>query len=308
MNQMSVLQIIYYSTPFITLLIMAVVWFKKGRDPKDIDNIVPFYQIPNNISPVEAGVLVDNRIDDNDISAQIIYCIQQGYLNIEYSETYGYILTKTDKSGSLRKKDPSKVLIESLFDDDKEFIDVTDLSIEYASNATRFSDFVYSASQSLYEKGLYKNNPQDTISNYRFISVGLLASGFILLIISMNNNDLLKYIFPLFYSGLFVAIIAPKMSVRTEKGATMRNAVFGFKEYLSAAEKERVEFHNKPEKDTNTFTKLLPFAVALGLEGKWSNLIDRGGEGAKWKHIEPESDLSIFEQFNNMLKEDKNGR
>jgi uncharacterized membrane protein len=44
----------------------------------------------------------------------------------------------------------------------------------------------------------------------------------------------------------------------------------GFKLYLSVAEKDRMNFHNPPERTPELFEKFLPFALALGVEQAWS--------------------------------------
>lgn len=46
--------------------------------------------------------------------------------------------------------------------------------------------------------------------------------------------------------------------------------VLGLKEYLSVAEKDRIKFHNAPEKNPQHFEKLLPYAMVLGVEKKWA--------------------------------------
>ena len=44
----------------------------------------------------------------------------------------------------------------------------------------------------------------------------------------------------------------------------------GLKDYINVAEKDRIAFHNAPEKNPELFEKLLPFAMALGVEKKWA--------------------------------------
>ncbi len=44
----------------------------------------------------------------------------------------------------------------------------------------------------------------------------------------------------------------------------------GFGHYLSVAEKDRMNFHNPPERTPELFEKFLPYALALGVEQAWS--------------------------------------
>ena len=60
------------------------------------------------------------------------------------------------------------------------------------------------------------------------------------------------------------------MSKRTLKGVKARNYILGLKEYIKVAEKERIKFHNAPEKNPQTFEKFLPYAMVFGLEKEWA--------------------------------------
>lgn len=57
----------------------------------------------------------------------------------------------------------------------------------------------------------------------------------------------------------------------TAKGVEARDYIRGLKLYLEVAEKERLKFHNAPEKNPQQFEALLPYAVALGVEQEWSD-------------------------------------
>jgi uncharacterized membrane protein len=54
------------------------------------------------------------------------------------------------------------------------------------------------------------------------------------------------------------------------KGVLAREHIRGLKEYLMLAEKERIKFHNAPEKNPELFEKLLPMAMVLGVEREWA--------------------------------------
>lgn len=56
----------------------------------------------------------------------------------------------------------------------------------------------------------------------------------------------------------------------TDEGAKEWALVDGFKLYLSVAEKDRLNFSDAPEKTPERFNKLLPYAIALGVEKEWA--------------------------------------
>jgi len=56
----------------------------------------------------------------------------------------------------------------------------------------------------------------------------------------------------------------------TDTGAKQWAKVEGFKLYMSVVEKDRLNFSDAPDKTPERFNKLLPFAIALGVEKQWA--------------------------------------
>ncbi len=56
----------------------------------------------------------------------------------------------------------------------------------------------------------------------------------------------------------------------TDTGAKEWALVDGFKLYLKVVEKDRLAFSDAPEKTPERFNKLLPYAIALGVEKQWA--------------------------------------
>ncbi len=53
-------------------------------------------------------------------------------------------------------------------------------------------------------------------------------------------------------------------------GQKLRSEIKGFKMFLAASEKNRLNFTNPPEKTPELFSQYLPYAFALGVEQKWA--------------------------------------
>ena len=60
------------------------------------------------------------------------------------------------------------------------------------------------------------------------------------------------------------------MKAPTRLGRQILDHIEGFKKYLSVAEKDRMEFHNPPDRTPELFEKFLPYAIALDVENQWS--------------------------------------
>ncbi len=73
--------------------------------------------------------------------------------------------------------------------------------------------------------------------------------------------------FLLVLNGLFIYLLkAP-----TPFGRELMDKIEGFKLYLSTAEKHRLDIMHPPEMTPQIFEKYLPYAIALGVENKWSD-------------------------------------
>ncbi len=57
----------------------------------------------------------------------------------------------------------------------------------------------------------------------------------------------------------------------TRQGLDLVEQIKGFKLFLSVTEKDRMNFHNPPNRTPELFEKYLPYAVALGIENKWAD-------------------------------------
>ncbi len=73
----------------------------------------------------------------------------------------------------------------------------------------------------------------------------------------------------IFVSGLF-ALFHYLLKAPTPFGQKILDEIEGFKLYLSTAEQHRLNILHPPDKTPDLFEKLLPYAIALGVENQWS--------------------------------------
>jgi uncharacterized membrane protein len=109
--------------PIIVFLIEFCFWWKKGRDPKGRGTIIPQYEAPDNLTPIEVGTFLDYRVDNRDLSAEIINLAIQGYLKITQIEKKTLIFKSKDyllealKDEDDLENDFDQKLMEALFED-----------------------------------------------------------------------------------------------------------------------------------------------------------------------------------------------
>lgn len=240
--------------------------------------IVAQYEAPDHLSPGEIGHLSDNSSSMAEITATIIHLAVRGYLKIEQTQSKG-LLKKADYTFHRLKdskdlKDYEKQLLDMLLPIET---NQTKLSSIQASSAAPVIASVKGAfKENLNKKGYYITSsslPKKSFWNKR---AGFLF--FLVLLINLysltgsNNAPFSFVVFSLIFAivgALIGAAIAYTIRL-TESGYDEWAKVEGLKLYLTVAEKDRINFHESPEKTPEHFSALLPYAIALGVEKDWA--------------------------------------
>ncbi len=268
--------------PVLVFIFMFLFWRKKGRDPKGTGVIVAQYDVPEGLTPIEVGGIVKGKIKNEYISAEVIYLATQGYITIGYveSKTLG-VFTSKDYELTLLKdgtglSDFDRKILVGIFGEEM----VVGTTVALSSLKNKFykflPDVVSSALSSLSEKGYY-SYILSSFSKVLYISL-LIFGGSAILIASIyfgnpdvpNTTYIIVYVISLIVTVIIVAVFNSILSARSVKGVATYEYLLGLKEYLRIAEKDRLEFHNAPEKKPEIFEKLLPYAMIFGVEQLWA--------------------------------------
>jgi len=256
--------------PFITFFVMYYLWYVYGRDPKGKGVIIAQYDAPDGLMPCEVGTVIDEKVDSKDVSAEIINLAVNGYLKIIAIENkwgiFGskdYYLEKIKEGDVLQDFD--KKLMEGLFRSGSK-VRLSELSSNFIQDFDRVKGKIY---ESTVAKGYFLKNPDKERAKYA-------GAGMLVIILSIFGSMFLSDLFgaiglfSLIFSGIIIMIFSLIMPAKTQKGAVTKEYILGFKEYLRVAEKDRIDFHNAPEKNPERFEKLLPYAIVLGVEKEWA--------------------------------------
>lgn len=257
----------------LTLIFSLIYWYKYGRDDRRMRVIVPQYDAPEGLTPLESAGIVNERVTDKDISAEIIYLATKGYLKIRQLEK-GFM--SSDDYEIIKSKDFSDIsedfdrkILEGLFFLNKQTVKISELEKSLFSATVRLA--IASVMNTLVSKGYYKNlglNNSKEGKNLKYLSVfAFLAVSFCLIFL---REFVGQVFFGVAVSSVIYAIVAHFYPARPEKGVAAREYILGLKEYLRIAEKNRLEFHNAPNKKPEIFEKLLPYAMALGVADIWA--------------------------------------
>ena len=308
--------------PLLVLIIMWRLWLTKGRDPAGRGTIVAQYEPPDNLTPAEVGTIVDEKVHPKDTSSMIIDLAVRGYLKIRRIEKSGifgstdYELTKL-KAGDDLKNNFEKEFFEKLFTTKKhksglskvvevisgkaeavpdDVVKISELKNSFYKTLQEVNKQIY---KSTVTKGYFEKNPNTVRTVFAVI-------GIIVMFLSFPLAGIFGFlaVIALVLSGLIILLFGLKMPKKTVRGAEVYEQILGLKEYLSVAEKDRIEFHNAPEKSPERFEKLLPYAMVLGVEKAWATQFKdiytqqpswyQGGQGDVFSAIILTSALSDF--------------
>lgn len=260
--------------PVVVFVLLFLLWRKYGRDP-ELGTVVPQYEPPAGLSPVEIQFVKKGKIDFSALGAQIIEFANLGYLNIKkikieipfFSDKEDYVLERV--SGMDDTLDPKhKELMEQIFDGEP----VASLHKlkQSRSRLLKIQSALQKYNKSSDVLGVYKPKT-------RGLGALLAVAGAICLLVGLYFIFAAGSLYgglALGVSGAIAVIFAIIMPARTSEGAKMLSHILGFAEYIKVAEKDRIAFHDAPSKSPERFQKLLPFAMVLGLEKEWTKIFD----------------------------------
>lgn len=252
--------------PFLTLGVYIYLWSRFGREPKGKGVIVPHYEPPDKLSPLQMGTVIDGHVDNRDLSAQIIDFAVRGYIKITEQDSKEYILTRLKDSGSLGVEYERRML-EAIFTDKKKEVKLSDLKYVFYTTAVVLKKDVR---KDISDRGYllpspYKNIGKIGCAPWFVMTLVLIALAFTSF---FNAGDM--FIAWVFCSAVALFASFPLGRHFTAKGAEVREYIKGFKLFLSVTEQERLKFHNAPEKKPELFEKFLPYAMVLGVEREWA--------------------------------------
>jgi len=258
--------------PLVALVVMLVVWFRTGRDPRK-RVIASAFAPPTGMGPGEVGVLIDDRVDVRDVSAIVVGLAVAGHLRIEEigdddpgrtsrATPLDYRFVRcTDSARALSPAE--QTVLDAIFDEDRTERTLSSLETDFYRHLPAVKSRLYG---DLIEKGYYPHNPERTRSFYRNLG-GLGIAGGVAIAFSLASVYLGAAVAA---SGLVVLAFSPIMPRKTQRGVRVLEEILGLARYIRLAEVDRIEFHDTPEKNPQTFERLLPYAIALNLTRIWT--------------------------------------
>lgn len=242
---------------FSILLILTyyIFIYLKIRNPIN-ETIIPLFEPPNNLSPGQLRFINKMNYDDKVFTSEILDMAVNGYLKIEY---------KNDLYTLIKNKEPEKdshhyqTWIRLFPNNEPLHLNKNKLNVDKINWAIeKLKSELYSKFQKKYFAPFNE-----------YLSIGIALSSFSIIPMIFFNN--INYSIIAILSFCVINIIFSKLLKQyTDQGNKILAQIHGFKMFLSATEKERINFFAAPDRTPENFEIYLPYAVAFDVEKKWT--------------------------------------
>jgi len=279
------------------VLIMIFFWWKRGRDRAYLsevyyykpDNkaeklapIFPRLSLPltyspiNGLTPSEVGTLIDEKVNIEDLIAEIVELARLGYIKIHKKDKKG-LFKKMEFSLEKIKKatnnlEPHQLfLLTKLFSGTKEgeIVSISNLSNNFYLALPKIKNKIY---EQLQDKDIFNSSPEKTKGMWIGIYVLMqFIAGFFIFSNAVAYFNFFPLIFLVILSpiGLIFALSMPR---RTAWGHSLFLQTKALREYLKLG-KWREEIGEK-----HLFLdEILPLAISLGVVNKLAKEMDKLG-------------------------------
>lgn len=241
------------------ILYYIPMWLKHGKNP-DLGPVVTRYEPPENYSPASLRYIDKMRYDDTVMTAAVVNLAVKGYLTISNSDGT-HRLTKTSGTGNAPLAAGEAALLGVLFEGKHSNISLSETNHSVLGRArTAHRDSL----RADYKQKYFRTNG---VLN---IVPSVIAIGTMVIALGIGTDVtklLIAVLAGIYLTLIFFALIMPKP---TERGQKVLDQLEGFKDYLTVAEEDELNLRSPPEKTPALFEKMLPYALALGIDQKWA--------------------------------------
>lgn len=295
-------------------LLMGILWYRRGRDqqylsgnvyysPEDTTTkavsvlgrkALPMVYAPiEGLSPAELGTIMDEKVDLQDVVAEVMELVRRKYLELYPVETEGiffglggredFVLVRTDKvaddlesyqaylleklfnSSAVKKslsvrvdKKKNSRVPESIWE--REHVFVSSLKNNFYTYLAKFREMLYLEMQ---KNGYFAGNPEKVRTSWIVIAVLIGIVGFIFSVAWADTVGNGWIVAMCILSGVMGVVFGYSMPRRTPKGYALYRQILGLRYFIGKG-KWRYEIHER-----NLFVEeIMPLAIAMGVLDK----------------------------------------
>lgn len=236
-------------------------WYKYGKEYPIIRAVQ--YIPPKELTPSEAGVIIDERADNVDILALLPYWAHNGYI----------LIKKIDKNWS--KDDHELVKLKNLPGDAPPYEKIVFNELFSSGNEVKVSELENEFYQTMSKAKTSLKSALNSKDIYYPISIRYQLITGVVSFLLVVAGFLVTFIFGLVsvgiafgLSGAIGFVFTNFMVKKNQNGVRLYQETLGFKMFVKAAEKDKIERLLK--EDPMYFEKTLPYAMVFGYAKSWS--------------------------------------
>ncbi len=288
----------------IVLVYYLLTWMRVGRDP-EAGVIFPRYVPPKNLSPAAVRYVRRMGYDSRAFASAIIDMAVKGFLTIdEQDEEYTLQRTATADDSTLSRgehqittalfggqdkavlKKENHASIRAALDAHKQWLRNEYHRVYFRTNGWMLIPGVALSILVLLVAGFENGAP-----DFFFMGLWLAGWTFTVFMLLRQGQKMMAVVFAVAEvvaivafigqtSTQFVALLLAMIILNglfyylikapTDAGRKLLDEIEGLKMYMEVAEKDRLNLLNPPDLTPQHFEKLLPYALALGVDQKWS--------------------------------------
>lgn len=225
----------------------------------------PQLEPPEGLRPAQLHVVVDERVDADDLSATIVDLAARGFLRIE-QVAEGKENGRGDDDWKVRRTgtgDPASLasyerhLLDALFADGPE-VTLSEVRGEFSDEYGRFRELVY---EDAVARGWFPRNPATVRAVWLGIALAAVFLTGTLLATALILTEIAAAAVPLFLAALVLLILHGRMPHRTAAGADLAARGDAFRRFLRSRQTERA-FDGRDA--SALFSRHLPYAMSFG--------------------------------------------
>jgi hypothetical protein len=247
------------------LLYFVLTWHRVGRDPRK-QTIVPQYEPPrdtdgNLLEPAVLRYLYKRSTDTRGLVATLLWLARDGQLKITQRNKKTFELEVTKKQSGSPLANAVLLQLRNIKQPvtmgKKEVPEIT-ATLQQLSNLVRQT----------YGEQYFKHNALWIGLGLFITGSGAAASiGASLIILGTITWQHIVVLGLTALTGIIGGLLT---RAYTAYGRAQLDHVLGFRWFLSVTEKDRLAFEHPPEKTPELYATYLPYAIALGVEQRWS--------------------------------------
>jgi uncharacterized membrane protein len=175
----------FFSLPLLTLFFVIYFWHTKGRDPEGKGVVAVQYEPPKDLTPAEAGALVDERADIIDITSTVIDLAVRGYIKIQEVESTklfffsdrDYRLIKIKEPLGNELKTHEREVFAGVFGSKDEIL-ISSLKNKFYTHLPSIKESLY---KQLVSGGYFPSNPENIRKVFKWVGIALIVVSFFFL-------------------------------------------------------------------------------------------------------------------------------